>query len=113
MHPLSRRFWAWPWPWEPYYRERLQYARLLAAAGRDREASVVLDQIAVPPSEGARPGEVLWQLERGRVHERLGNRTLAQWCYRYVADVWSGADGALQPYVDEALLAIRRMTQPT
>ena len=107
-----RRFAALqPWPWEPYYRERLTYARLLAAQGRDREAANLLDQIPVPASESTHPGEVLWQLERARVNERLGNTEVAIWCYRFVADLWYAADASLQPFVDEALLALRRLTR--
>ncbi len=101
------------WPWEPYYRERLVYARLLSARGRVREAAQNVDQMPVPRSASAHPGEVLWELERARVHERLGNSERATGYYRYVAEVWQHADAALEPYVNEARRALARLTNVT
>jgi hypothetical protein len=98
------------WPWEPYYRERLVYAQLLARTGRDRDAARILNQIPVPQRERSYPGEVLWQLERGRVHERLGNPVIAERCYRYVVDVWRNADPRLGVYLRQAREGLRRIT---
>ena len=55
------------------------------------------------------PGEVLWRLERARVNERLGNLDKALPEYRFVADVWRHADPELQPYVEEAKAALKRL----
>lgn len=55
------------------------------------------------------PGEALWNLERGRVNEHLGNRDKAIAAYRFVADVWRNADPELQPYVEEAKAALGRL----
>src|SRR5207302_490310 len=48
-------------------------------------------------------------LERGRVHERLGNRDTAVTAYAFVAAVWAHADLGLQPYVDEARAGLTRL----
>ncbi len=92
------------------YRERLAYARLLAADGRDREAA---DALRGSPTELWRllhPGEIFWALERARVNERLGNTERAIQDYRLVAAVWINADAVLQPFVEESHEALRRLT---
>ena len=97
------------WPTVPWaYKERLTRAQLLAAVGRDAEAAAVLDQI---PSVGYPPApvEVVWILERARVNDRLGNREKAAEGYAYVVDVWRDADPLLQPFVEEARRALRRL----
>ncbi len=88
------------------YQVQLMRARLLAAAGRDREAAQLLDR---EPSSFIDPAHVIRQLERGRVHERLGNRDTALEAYRFVADVWIHADPELQPFVEEAKAALKRL----
>jgi len=55
------------------------------------------------------PSRVLWVLERGRVNERLGNKEKAIVAFRYVTDVWRHADPELQPYVEEAKAALKRL----
>ena len=52
---------------------------------------------------------VLWELERGRVHERLGNRETAVTAYAFVAAAWAHADSELQPYVAEAREGLKRL----
>jgi len=89
-------------PFEPLVR-----AQLLALRGRHQEAAALLDQDF--PAY-LHPGETLWRLERGRVNERLGRRDKAIPEYRFVADVWRHADPELQPYVDEAKAALKRLT---
>ena len=86
-------------------------AQLLAARGRDRDAATWLDR---QPGEGGlgqgtSPVRVLWELERGRVHERLGNRDTAVTAYAFVAAVWAHADPGLQSYVDEARAGLTRL----
>ena len=88
------------------YQIQLARAQLLAAAGRDREAAQLLER---EPSTFIDPAHGIRQLERGRVHERLGNRDTAIEAYRFVADVWIHADSALQPFVEEAKAALRRL----
>jgi serine/threonine protein kinase len=97
------------WPTVPWgYKERLTRAQLLAAVGRDEEAAAVLDQI---PNVGYPPGpvEVVWILERARVNDRLGNREKATDGYAYIVHVWHDADPLLQPFVEEARRALRRL----
>jgi tetratricopeptide (TPR) repeat protein len=98
------------WPGCFYcYDRRLTRARVLVRLGRDREAAELLDhmpfeRLFAPASEA-----VVAALERGRVHERLGNREAAIRAFSYVADAWSNADVELQPFVEEARLALRRL----
>ncbi len=86
--------------------ERLVQAQILGAQGRDREAAAIIDQDYRAYYDA---GEALWVLERGRVNERLGNREKAIDAYRFVADVWRNADPELQPYVEEAKAALKRL----
>jgi len=96
--------------------DRLLAARLLDATGRRAEAARVLN---APPaieggttalSRGPRPSDVLWYLERGRVAERLGDRTRALEAYRFVAAAWRRPDPELQPYAAEARAGLARLT---
>jgi serine/threonine-protein kinase len=98
------------WPTNPRgYRERLTYAQVLAATGRDEEAAAVLE--GVPQIAGWAPGpaEAVWVLERARVNERLERFEQAVRAYSYVIDVWRNADPLLQPYVEEARQAVARL----
>ncbi|MGH7676658.1 MAG: hypothetical protein ACREMV_15445, partial [Gemmatimonadales bacterium] len=88
------------------YQVQLMRAQLLAAAGRDGEAAQLLDR---EPSSFIDAAHVIRQLERGRVHERLGNRGTAIDAYRFVADAWIHADAELQPFVEEAKTALKRL----
>ncbi len=92
------------------YDHRLTRAQVLARLGRDREAAELLDHMPfelffAPASEA-----VVAALERGRVHERLGNREAAVTAFSYVVDAWRNADPELQPMVEEARLALQRLT---
>ncbi len=100
------------WPQCYYcYDQRLTRAQILARLGRDREAADLLDhmpfeRLFAPASEA-----VVAALERGRVHERLGNREAAIQAFSYVADAWRSADPELQPFVAEATEALGRLTR--
>jgi serine/threonine-protein kinase len=88
------------------YQYRLAKAQLLSAKRMDREAEVLLTQEF--PSQG--PSAVLWQLERGRVFERLGRKPEAVDAYAYVSAAWNRADPSLQPVVKEAREALGRLS---
>ena len=80
---------------------------LLAATGHDREAALVFDrQVTAPLTIGS----VMATLERGRIAERLGDRTTAVRMYRFVVDVWSNPDPELHVPVSEARAALARLT---
>ena len=84
--------------------------KLMAAQGHYREAA---QRLARTPDWDERsatsPVRVLWELERGRVHEQLGNRDTARAGYGYVTAAWARADSALQPYVAEARAGLTRL----
>lgn len=86
----------------------LVHARLLAARGRAADAVKLLER---PPLgyTPLLPLDVLRALERGRVHERLGNRDAALEAYGYVAAAWANADPELRPYVNEARAGLARL----
>jgi tetratricopeptide (TPR) repeat protein len=88
---------------------RLIRFRLLASAGRDREAIELFDPSDVLNVPWAT--RVLGILEAGRVAERLGDREGALRRYQFVADVWRNADPELQPYVAEARAGLRRLSR--
>ena len=52
----------------------------------------------------------IFAIERGRVHERLGNRDQAIEAYSFVLDAWRDPDPELLPIVDEARAALARLT---
>ena len=83
-------------------------AQLLAAKGRDREAAAVLNR---EPGNAGDPRSLLWQLERGRVNERLGNRADALSAFRRVATMWRNADPEMKPYAEEAQAALERLAR--
>ena len=78
---------------------RYEYASVLAARGRLREAASILgDRPTLLPSAI----DVLWVLERARVAERLGDLATARQSYAEVVAAWSGGDDELAPIVEEA-----------
>jgi serine/threonine-protein kinase len=104
------------------YYQRLTKARLLVAAGRVREAARLLDegsnnaftvdrpvQLEYRPLRVHVPGDVIWRLERARVHESLGNAEQAIRDYEFVEGVWGNADDSLQPMVEESREALQRL----
>jgi eukaryotic-like serine/threonine-protein kinase len=86
--------------------------KLLVARRRYRDAARRLE--ATPglawPGLATSPTRVLWELERGRVHEQLGNRDAARTGYAFVTAAWANADSALQPYVTEARAGLSRLS---
>ena len=86
---------------------RFTTARLLAATGRLEEASRWFSPVPSKFSMG--PFVVMWRLERGRLAERMGNRSQAIDDYGYVAGMWQHADSELLPYVEESRLALERL----
>ncbi len=89
--------------------ERLTFAQLLSAKGRDREAAALLED-PLHDADTSTPTEVLWALERGRVNERLGKKDTAVEAYSFVAAVWRNADPELQPLVQEAKSGLARLS---
>jgi tetratricopeptide (TPR) repeat protein len=92
------------------YGHRLLRAQVLASVGRDREAAELLDHMPFERFFAPASEAVVAALERGRVHERLGNRDEAIQAYSYVLDAWRHADAILQPWVEEARRALQRLT---
>jgi tetratricopeptide (TPR) repeat protein len=90
---------------------KLTLARLLAARGDDRRASVLLERWRWSGGPSPGPSFVLATLERGRVAERLGEREKAIESYRFVTEAWRRADPELQPYVSEARQALARFAR--
>jgi serine/threonine protein kinase/tetratricopeptide (TPR) repeat protein len=99
------------WPQCYYcYDVQLTRARVLARLGRDREAAELLDHMPFERQFAPASEAVVAALERGRVHERLGNRDAAIRAFSYVVDAWRYADPELHPLVDEAREALQRLT---
>ncbi|HTY05634.1 MAG TPA: serine/threonine-protein kinase [Gemmatimonadales bacterium] len=85
-------------------------AELLSARGRDQEAAQRLDEEPAFNHRNPLPSDVLWSLEKGRVNERLKNYDAAKTAYADVVAHWAHGDPSLQPYVDEARAALRRLS---
>ena len=90
---------------------RILVARLFMRLGLDREAAATLDGYEAFPLilRGGAP-LVLWELERGRVHQRLGSTERAMDSYAFVVDAWANGDPEVQPFVQEARRALARLT---
>ncbi len=89
--------------------ERLRRVQILDQRGADREAARLLEQEITSPDVPVLV-RVFWELERGRVNERLHRRDKAIAAYGFVANVWRNADPELQPYVAEARAALKRLS---
>jgi eukaryotic-like serine/threonine-protein kinase len=92
------------------YYEQLTRARALSRLGRDREAAQLLDHMPFERQWAPSADAILVELERGRVHERLGHPEVAIRAYSLVVDAWRNADPALRPLVDEARSALARLS---
>jgi hypothetical protein len=97
--------------------DQLTRARLLERAGRFQDASQVLATTpgyGWPTTMSFTPERVFWELERGRVRERLGQHEAARRSYEFVAEAWIHADSMLRPYVEEARAGLGRLgAEPT
>jgi serine/threonine-protein kinase len=93
-----------------WYENRVVLVRLLAAAGRYREAANHLER-RWPGTTSCSNGvdDIIWTMERARVFDRLGRRDEAIASYEFVAAAWRTADPELQPYVREAREAAKRL----
>jgi eukaryotic-like serine/threonine-protein kinase len=89
--------------------EKVTLAHLLAARAELRGARELLDRWRWSGVEASKASFVLATLERGRLAERLGDRSAAIGDYQYVADRWRHADSELQRYVSEARDGIGRL----
>lgn len=99
-----------PWCWgRECHHEALTLARLLAGLGRDREALRQYARVPTPIHRPPNPEAVLIAFERGRLEERLGQRTDAVRSYEYVAAAWRGADPSIRHYADAALDGLKRL----
>ena len=78
-------------------------------------AAAVFARYVVPPlglwQEYPKVANVLWELERARVFERLGRRPEAIEAYRFVADVWRNGDPEAQTFVREAREGLARLVR--
>ncbi len=99
---------VWPNRYDTYY-EQLTRAQILANLGEDSTAASLLDHMPFAVQFDPPADAIVAELERGRVHERLGNRDTAIEAYARVVDAWSGADTVLQPLVAEARDALSRL----
>jgi serine/threonine-protein kinase len=100
-----RRFLVLPDSVCPCTYDQIVTTQLLAARGRYSEAAAILDHQMPVVATG------LWDLQRGRVFERLGRREEALKAYASVAERWGHADPELQPYVAEARAALQRLSK--
>ncbi|MFP5354226.1 MAG: hypothetical protein ACLGIK_03585, partial [Gemmatimonadota bacterium] len=93
-----------------FHHARMTLAQLLAATRRDEEAGRLLARPWPGTITCGNPvDDVLWTMERARLHDREGRRHEAVADYRLVAAVWRGADPELQPLVREARAALERL----
>jgi tetratricopeptide (TPR) repeat protein len=83
------------------------HARLLAAARRDSAAWHLLAMHDMAIAGGALA--VPRMMERARVAERLGMTREAVDAYTFVVEAWRRPDPELQPIVDEATAALKRL----
>jgi hypothetical protein len=90
--------------------ERYTAIRLLNDAGRFHEARTRLDR-EIPST--AFPWDVVLLLERARATEGLRQPDIAAELYARVADLWAGADPALQPTVSAARATSLRLRGPS
>jgi len=99
------------WPTRTYFShyERMTQAFLLSQMGRDPEAAALLDHMPFERQWAPSTDAIMVELERGRVHERLGNWAEAIRAYSFVVEAWRTADAPLQPLVAEARSALARL----
>jgi serine/threonine-protein kinase len=91
------------------YDQQLVRAQVLANLGRNLEAAELFDHMPFSRQFAPAVDQIVVALERGRVHERLGNREQAIEAYTLVLNAWRTADPELQPMVMEAQAALARL----
>lgn len=93
-----------------FHYARVTLAQLLVATRRDEEAARLLARQWPGTITCGNPvDDVLWTLERARLHDRQGRPREAAEGYRLVAAAWRGADPELQRLVREAREALTRL----
>ncbi len=88
------------------YMDRLEAARLLAAAGKDDAAANLLDQRLNSLID---PTEVSMAMERGRIAFKKKDKAIALRAFGIVAHAWEHGDASIQPMVKEARDALARL----
>jgi tetratricopeptide (TPR) repeat protein len=88
--------------------QKLTQARLLQAAGEERQAMELVERW-VGLKTDLSPPDPLGVLELARLAERLGERDKAIRSYQFVTNVWRHADPELQGYVEEARSGLTRL----
>jgi tetratricopeptide (TPR) repeat protein len=86
---------------------RFLRARTLQATGRGAEAEGWYEGLSASPFEVAFRGPALFY--RAQIREEAGDREGAARLYRGFIDLWKEADPELQPMVEEARAALRRL----
>ena len=84
------------------FAERILLAQLLIGKGQLQDAARLLDKDLTDASGQNNPIFVLWELERGRLAERLADRSNALRHYGLVEAAWKNADPSLRWAVDSA-----------
>ena len=93
-----------------WYENRVALAQLLVATRRYAEANERLAR-RWPGTTSCYNGvdDIIWTMERARVFDKLGRSADAIENYEFVAAAWRTADPELQPWVQEARLAAKRL----
>jgi tetratricopeptide (TPR) repeat protein len=86
---------------------RFLRARALQATGREEEAERWYEGLSATPFETAFRGPLL--LHRAEIREAAGDREGAARLYGKFVELWKNADPELQPMVEEARAALRRL----
>jgi tetratricopeptide (TPR) repeat protein len=92
------------------FAERIPLAELLIGTGRLQDAARLLEQDLTDASGQNNPLFILWELERGKLAERMGDRPKALRHYRLVEAAWRNADPPLRWAVDSARLGRIRLS---
>jgi hypothetical protein len=93
-----------------WYENRVALAELLVLTGRYNEARTRLER-RWPGNTSCDNGvdDIVWTMERARVFDKLGRNSEAIENYEFVAAAWRTADPELQPWVQEARSAAKRL----
>jgi len=90
------------------YLDRFEEARIRASRGDLATADSLLQERLFTL---ATPMEILYDLERGRVAERLGRMSDASTAYQRVSDAWRSGDPLAQQFVEQAQRGQQRVAQ--